>query len=241
MDQRDTAIEYLRHLDLTSIKRLCSSSPFYRDVCKTPLAQQIIKTRYIEQQVNDELPNILNDDNFLCVTYTISDRHTVNIGDAGPNRYKITESIGDLGGDFDFPYPTEDEDFATYRANKDRAYDEYRRLRDAKPKLTPVNQNMLAKESILVHLFPNTKKALDYNKLNMRFSTTVAPTTNPGYGLSIARPSTAPGEPPEPEEKSIQIGDVGDLLGMVLEEIFIIGKPEIKRSSKNGPAICPAW
>lgn len=235
MDQRDTTIECLRNLDLDGIKQLCQSSTFYRDICNTPLAQQIIKQKYAKDQANKELPNVVGNGqedhsdfenittNGKDATYNISDRHKINIHRQSCGVYKITEQVGNI--DCTVFTKIEGEDRNAYNARWSLWYEEIKKIRELLPKVTPEGQQELAKESILVRLFGDVKSKLYYDELSVEFSTTIVSA-----------------DAPDPQE-SIQIGNADEMLGRVLEGMFMLGKPEITRHIRYPPglAVCPSW
>lgn len=45
---REQVYEYLRHLDYTSIKNLCQSDRYYRDLCHSDMFQTLIREKYRE-------------------------------------------------------------------------------------------------------------------------------------------------------------------------------------------------
>lgn len=125
MDQRDIALEYLHNLNFDGIKNLCQSNAFYRQFCKNPQAQQIIRNRYIEDK---ELPSLINNNNLKNATYTISDTHNINIQRYSKDKFQLSEFIGE----------SDYFDLTRYQENQPIS------------KLTPAQLN----ESILPKLFP---------------------------------------------------------------------------------------
>ncbi len=43
---REQVYEYLRHLDFTSIQRLCRTDRYYRNLCNTEIFKRLIRNKF---------------------------------------------------------------------------------------------------------------------------------------------------------------------------------------------------
>lgn len=91
---RDQVYEYFRHLDFQSIRNLCSSNRYYRNLCNTDLFRQLVRKKFQEmiiKQQEDRQLGLKRGDYF---TYDIDqDYHDLNIQKNTETTFYLLEHI----------------------------------------------------------------------------------------------------------------------------------------------------
>ena len=153
--------------------------------------------------IDQELDHLININRLKSVTYDISPTHTITIYRSSPNKFHLTEIIGELDT-FDMNNLKTREDFRSFRT-----------FQQAKPKLTSREINYYSQQSILFNLFSSSIHIhLGYNpgSRNIVYDLTLL-----NYRPTVSRPPYT------------QIGNMKQLLEMILEKIYKQGEPSIKR------------
>lgn len=227
MNQRDLAFEYLQRLDFNAIRNLCQSDTFYRNLCQTPSAQQIIQDRYLEYRVDKEMTNLIKSSNLEYVIYKLSDTHYLKVTRHSRERFDITEVVGER-------IVLDETDLNTHEGIRN-----YQEMLKSIPKLTSAEIDQLSQQAILPNLFPidvRRRAGPEDNPRTIEYYTRIS---SYDYGPSEGIPSTLPGQP-TPKPAYLQLGNVQELLSRLVEKIFEQGNPRISRTYEK-PLPMPSY